>query len=202
MSYEDFTIEDLRLNFNIRDKRVYMFDNINPVSPSSWLNQTLAYAKELPVKSEKARSELIITPILLELRAKNNNYFTFYSGDTLPADKEKGLNGECDFMLAKETLSFSINTPIISIVEAKKQNIELGIEQCAAQMLGAKYYNEKHGQPLEKIYGCVTTADIWHFMCLENDDLLIDMNEYFINDLNLLLGVFQYIIDYYKEVLG
>ncbi len=108
MAYTDFTLSDLRNKFKLENKVVDMFGGkqIKSIAPSEILRQQLAEAEELPIKSEKARSELIITPILLELRRRNNKFFTIYSGDSLIVDKEKGLTGECDFILAKETGSF------------------------------------------------------------------------------------------------
>jgi hypothetical protein len=42
----------------------------------------------------------------------------------------------------------------------------VGVPQCAAQLLGAKLYNEKKGVKLDKIYGCVTTGNEWLFLCM------------------------------------
>ncbi|MEN0051346.1 MAG: hypothetical protein AAF806_30050 [Bacteroidota bacterium] len=203
MAYSDFTLSDLQTQFGIRNQVVDLFDDakIEPLKLSKILAQQLQEAEELPIKSEKARSELIITPILLELRRINKKFFTIYSGDTLVADKDRGLVGECDFILAKETGSFSINVPIISIVEAKKQDMESGINQCAAQLYGAKVFNEKSNTILSKIYGCVTTADNWKFMVIEGDLIKIDNATYYKSEIGKVLSIFQEIIDYYKSVL-
>jgi hypothetical protein len=84
------------------------------------LKNSLQIAKELPIKSEKAKSESIVFPILVELRKRNNNFFTIHSGDTLNADEAHGLEGECDFILAKESDTYNINFPIFQLLEAKK----------------------------------------------------------------------------------
>ena len=128
-------------------------------------------------------------PILIDLMKKNEKFFTIYSGDYLNADKEKGLAGECDFILSKNVGSFEINTPIFTIVEAKKNDVEIGIPQCAAQMLGAKYYNKDAGQNIEKIYGCVTTADDWIFLRLEGNKLTIDNRKYYLGEVGVVLGL-------------
>jgi len=203
MAYSDFTLSDLRTQFKIENRLTALFDQsvITPIQASPTLQQQLQEASELPIKSEKARSELIITPILLELRRLNNKFFTIYSGDSLVADKSKGLTGECDFILAKETGSFSVNVPILTIVEAKKQDIEIGINQCAAQLYGAQLFNQQSGTPLEQIYGCVTTADNWKFMRLTDRLVEIDQQTYYKNDIAQILGVLQWIISYYKTVL-
>ncbi|MEM6965494.1 MAG: hypothetical protein AAF573_12055 [Bacteroidota bacterium] len=73
MAYKDFTLSDLREKFQIENKVIDLFDDksLLSVPPSEFLQQQLEEAQELPIKSEKARSELIISPILLELRRIN-----------------------------------------------------------------------------------------------------------------------------------
>ena len=74
------------------------------------------------------------------------------------------------------------------------------IPQCAAQMLGAKIYNEKNDVKIDCIYGCVTTGNDWKFLKLEKD-LIIDSQTFYLNEIGELLAVFQNIIDYYKKIL-
>jgi hypothetical protein len=201
MAYSDFTLEDLREKFGIQNWRRRIFGTVTPVTEiSGWLQQTLQMAEGLSVVSEKAKSEFIVVPILMELRNRNDRFFTIFSGDNLNANESQGLKGECDFILAKDIGSFDVSFPILQVVEAKKHDIDLGIPQCAAQMLGAKIYNEKKKHPLSAIYGCVTTGDDWLFMKLE-DDLLVDPRKYYLGNLGELLGAFQIIIDYYKAEL-
>jgi len=194
MAYTDFTIEDLQTKFGIENRMEHLFQKFEPLQPSDWLKTTLAIGAELNVRSEKAKSETIVFPILLEIRVRSNNFITIYSGDNLDADKANGLNGECDFIISKDNQSFNINCPILQVVEAKKHDIELGIPQCAAQMLGAKLYNEKHNKNTEYIYGCVTTGNEWLFMRL-GKNLTIDKRKYYLIELGELLAIFQYIID-------
>lgn len=123
---------------------------------------------------------------------------TLYSGDYLNVDAEKGLNGECDFIISKDIQSFEINYPIMQIVEAKNHNIQAGIPQCTAQMLGAKLYNQQNGVELDVIYGCVTAGDEWQFLKLENQTVFIDKRKYYLNQLGELVAIFQGIIDFYK----
>ncbi len=44
---------------------------------------------------------------------------------------EKGLIGECDFILAKDTHSFDVSFPIFKLAEAPKNDLEEGVRQCA-----------------------------------------------------------------------
>jgi len=198
MAYTDFTLKDLENKFGVSNKVVQLFGNLEPIEPSEWLQSTLALCAELPARSEKAKSETIVFPLLLELRKRNNNFITFYSGDNLIADELNGLKGECDFIITKDMGTYDINFPIIQIVEAKKHDIESGVSQCAAQLIGAKIFNEKNNVKLDFIYGCVTNGDEWLFMQL-GEKLAIDKKKYFLVQINKLLAVFQHIIDEYKK---
>ena len=204
MAYRDFTLEDIELQFGIRNRTDSLFaDNeITPQAPSANLVRDLEEARELPIRSEKAKSELIVVPILLELRKLTGKFFTIYSGDTLSADKERGLIGECDFLLAKDTGSFSINVPLLSVVEAKKSDIEAGIPQCSAQLVGARVFNEQRGQALPVLYGCVTTADDWKFLKLQDQVIVVDRDIYYLRELDTILGIFHHIIDRYRELFN
>ncbi|MGH9838542.1 MAG: hypothetical protein ACREEM_07150 [Blastocatellia bacterium] len=137
----------------------------------------------------------------MALSDRNDNYLTIYSGDSLNVDEVRGLKGECDFILARDTGSFEVSYPILQIVEAKKNDIEVGIPQCAAQMLGAKIFNEQNGLNPDAVYGCVTTGDDWLFLKLEHE-LLIDTRKYYLGNLGELLGVFQDIIDSFRSKVG
>lgn len=112
MAYSDFNLETLEQNFGVANKVGRLFADLPPLKSSDWLNKTLQMTAELPARSEKAKSEMIVFPILAELRQRNHKFFTIYSGDNLNVDEEKGLKGECDFILAKDTASFvSVQSP-------------------------------------------------------------------------------------------
>ena len=200
MAYGDFTLDEIEERFGIKNRVANLFTALTPMEPSNFLAEMFSNVRGLTLRSEKSKSEAIVFPLLLELRQRNDDFFTIYSGENLAADEARGLKGECDFILAKDVHSYSINYPILQVVEAKKNDLDLGVPQCAAQMVGAKVFNEKKGVRLDKIYGCVTTGDEWLFMKLEGD-LYIDERKYYLNEINELLAVFQSIIDYYKEVL-
>jgi hypothetical protein len=196
MAYSNYTLSDLREKFGIDNKQEEsLFHNIKPIEPSAWLKDTLKKAKHLPVRSEKARSEAIVFPMLTELTEYNQHRIIFYSGENLDADKKNKLNGECDFIVSKNIGSYTLNIPIFALVEAKKNDFDEGIPQCAAQMLGARLYNQKMKQPIEVIYGCVTTAEQWLFLKLEGNTFYIDTEKYGLQTPDIILGVLQHIVE-------
>lgn len=202
MAYSDFSLETLEEEFGISNKVEQLFVDLPPLPLSDWLTNTLQMTAELPARSEKAKSEMIVFPILAELRQRNHKFFTIYSGDNLNVNDEQGLKGECDFILAKDTASFTLNCPIMSVVEAKKNDTAVGVAQCGAQLIGARQFNEKKGVELPFLYGCVTTGDDWLFMKLEQEVLFIDIKKYYFVEVGEVLAVFQSIIDVYKNILN
>ena len=200
MGYSDYTFEKIKEKFGVENRRANLAFEIVHQEPSDFLQQHLRIASKLSIKSEKSRSEAIVFPLLLDVRERNNDFFTIYSGDNMNVNDD--LKGECDFILAKDIQSYDVNYPIIQIVEAKKHDIEdLGVPQCAAQLIGAKLFNQKNGIELKKIYGCATTGKIWQFLVLEGNTIYVDEKQYYIGNLPELLGAFQFIIDYYKREL-
>ncbi len=195
MAYSDFTAKQLIDRFNVRFTADSILGKVQPIEPSDWLKTTIKIGQKVGFSSEKSRSERLVSPVLLELSQRNNNVFTVYSGELLNADDKNGLNGECDFMLSFSKIIEFVTAPIFCITEAKKQNIEQGIIQCAAQLIGAKKFNENEDKSLKTIYGCSTTGIEWSFLKLENDVITIDRQRFYITNLPSLLGALQYIID-------
>jgi hypothetical protein len=183
MSYSDFNLKQVREQFQLTLIDVDdLFCNAIDVSISQSLIEILNYNVPLAmaIGTEKAKSELIVTNILLEVRKKLDNKISFFSGINLDVDKEKGLIGFCDFVISKSQEQFCLSAPIITLVEAKNDNIGSGLGQCIAEMLAASLFNEKEKKPLATLYGVVTTGNIWKFLKLENNTVYIDLKEYYI----------------------
>lgn len=197
MPYTEFNLSQAKKSFELTEHRSALFADIKAIPSSDWLKEALDIGLELALStsSEKARSEFIITPILFELERKNNKQLAIYSGERLDVDKDKGLTGECDFILSKGSITHSIQSPIFALVEAKKNDISLGLGQCVAQMVGATLYNQNENNPIKHIYGCVTTGEDWQFLRLQDKQLHIDNKRYYINDVNIILAILQSIVE-------
>jgi len=110
------------------------------------------------------------------------------------AGEQDGLNGECDFMLSFSLIQDFVIAPIFSITEAKKQDIEQGTVQCAAQLIAANILNQKDNYPFKTLFGCSTTGTEWRFLKLEDKTITLDIGRYYLNDLNQLLSILQHIV--------
>src|SRR5688572_21265181 len=107
MSYSDFSIEMVRHQFGISVRDCALFEPMSDVAPSPWLRETLARGEAPAFISEKARAEFVVAPILMECRERMQNRVNIFSGIRLDIDSQKGLTGQCDFILAR-TLSTKV----------------------------------------------------------------------------------------------
>ena len=194
MAYRDFTLEQVEEKFGVTTTLVDLFPGVSPLPVPGWLQESLRRGTRLALVSEKSRSEFIVAPILLACRELSGDIVAIYSGQNLNVDPSKGLLGECDFILARSEPLPVLHAPLITIVEAKRNDIELGLGQCAAQMVGARQFNLQRGRPVGSMFGCVTTGEVWQFLKLEASQLGLDRQRCNIDKLGMILAVIQAMI--------
>jgi len=192
MSYSDFTIDQVQESFGIAlIVNQSLFSDIAGATPSDRL--LLDLHENLPltiaINSEKARSEFLIAPVLAEVRRRLNYQCSLFSGTEFSVEPERGLRGYCDFILSAGTEQYFISAPIVTIVEAKNENISAGLGQCIAEMVAAQQFNIKKNHPIDSIYGVVTTGTNWRFLRLREKVVIIDSVEYYINQVDKILAI-------------
>ena len=191
MSYSEFTLESVERQLGVTPQETMLFPNLPVVQVPSWLPECLARGTRLALISEKARSEFIVAPILLAAREISGDQFAVFSGQRLDVDPDKGLVGECDFILAIGPALPPLHAPIVTVVEAKKNDIEVGLGQCIAQMVAGRKFNEGAGRAISPVYGCVTTGETWQFLRLADQTALLNRDRYYLNNVSGILGVLQ-----------
>ncbi len=192
MAYSDFTLTDIKQKFQITiDEETDLFSGVSEVPASAWLTETLSESVQLAlaIGSEKARSELIIAPLLLAFRKISPRKISLFSGLNFNVDPALGLTGFCDFIISRSPEQLMITAPVLIAIEAKNENINAGMPQCMAAMIGARIFNERENQPISTIYGVVTAGNLWRFLKLEANVIFIDRSEYHISQVDKILGI-------------
>ena len=193
MAYSDFTtLTKVREAFGLTiEESINLFTETPEVLPSSHLQTTLNENVFLAtaINTEKARAELIIAPVLLELRRIFDFQIGFFSGSEFNVDLQAGLSGYCDYILTASKESYEIRTPVVTLVEAKNESIKSGLGQCIAEMVAAQLFNQRNGDAIAIIYGAVTTGTDWKFLKLTDKTVCIDKRDYFINEVSQILGI-------------
>lgn len=194
MPYTDFSLDTISNSLGVSAEQADLFPGLPPAPISSWLRETLDRGKRQVLLSEKARSEFLVVPILLATQELSGGTIAIFSGQRLDVDPAIGLVGECDFILAATLPLPGLRAPLVTIVEAKKHDIEGGIWQCIAQMVGAQVFNERSGRPVAEVYGCVTNGDVWQFLRLAGKVAAIDRARYYMDNVGGILAVFAAIV--------
>jgi len=195
LAYDDFTLEAVEKLLGVPPQPADLFKGLEPLPVPPWLRDLLTKGMQLSLLSEKARSEFIVVPILLASRELSHEAVAIYSGQRLDVNPERGLVGECDFILAATPPVPLLRAPLVTIVKAKKNDIESGLGQCVAQMVGARLSNEKTGRRSAPVHGCVTTGEAWQFLRLEPAAVSIDRSRYYIDNVGAILAVMLAIIE-------
>ena len=197
MAYSDFTLQETVQRFQLTlEEQHDLFAAIPNIVPSDALRTILAenVPLALAIQTEKARSELIIAPVLVEVRKLVQRQISLFSGVDFPVDVAQGLNGVCDFLIARSPEQFFIRAPVVVIVEAKNENIKAGLGQCSATMVAAQVFNAREGTGITTVYGAVTTGNIWKFLQLAGTTISIDFPEYHIERVGKIVGVLLAIV--------
>lgn len=192
MAYGDFDLKTAVQTFALtEDRNTDLFAHVEPLEPSDfrriWLEEFAPVA--LGVNTEKARSEFIIAPILAEAKRRCETIVNVLPGLAFEVDKERGLTGFCDFLIARSAEFFYLQRPILAVVEAKREDIIGGLGQCVAEMVAIQLFNEREGTTVPEVYGAVTSGSIWRFLKLTGRALFIDLPEYYLRDVTKILGI-------------
>ena len=159
-----------------------------------------AILEDLPwaiaVDTEKARSEAIINPMLLEVRRLLDRKVSVFSGEEFNVDAVAGLNGVCDFLISRSPEQLTVEAPAIVVVEAKKSDLKSGTGQCIAEMVAAQRFNASKGQAIQAIYGCITSGTAWRFFKLSGQTITIDLMDYPLPPPDQILGFFVWMVQH------
>ncbi|MFM6129466.1 MAG: hypothetical protein ACKPBV_12140 [Sphaerospermopsis kisseleviana] len=198
MAYSDFTLSILKNKFSlIVVEETNIFSNYPLRQPASWLADFLEanLSLALAINTEKARSELILAPIMVELKHHFNNQISLFSGTEFNIVPESGLNGRVDFLISRSPEQLDIEVPVAIIVEAKNENLNAGIPQCIAELIAANQFNENQKNSIPILYGVVTTGSLWKFLQLEGNTVTIDLNEYPLQPLEKIVGILTQFVE-------
>ncbi len=197
MAYNNFTLNMLIQQFGLHIVTKFnTFSEAVPVVPSVRLRETLAETVPLAleVSTEKARSELIISPVLVEARRPFIDQISLFSGVDFTVDADAGLSGVCDYIFSLSPMQLVVQAPVLAVVEAKNDNLKSGLAQCMAEMLAAQKFNARRGTETPVLYGVVTTGSAWKFLRLSGVEVIIDETEYHIEQLETILGILVFMV--------
>ena len=191
MSYREFVLSDVEARLGLTISIERLFPNVVETAPRPGFLDTITEGVTVAqgVDSEKARSEFVIAPILLEFRRLRGNQNALFSGVEFNVDPEQGLNGYCDFLITRSPRLYIVTAPVIAVAEGKNDNVNSGLGQCIAEMRAAWVFNVSKNERIAQVFGASTTGTHWKFLRLRDTLVTLDADDYFIRDLGKILGI-------------
>lgn len=196
MAYSDFNLKSVKQAFSLKtEEQSDLFAKVGDAKVSehlqAWMQEMVPLG--LTIGTQKARSEMIIVPILVEARRLLQRRVSLFSGIEFDVAPEQGLTGTCDFVFSKSPEQLMLTSPSLVIVGSKKEDVNGEIASCIAQMVAARIFNEREETNLKIIYGAVTAGSIWKFLKLEGQTVFVDRTEYYLPQMGRILGILSHI---------
>jgi hypothetical protein len=89
-----------------------------------------------------------------------------------------------------------LESPLVIIAEARKNDFEQGWGQCLAELVAAQRINRDPNFP---VYGIVTDGNLWQFGKLVEDVLTKNLKNYTIDNWDQLFGALNFIFQAITE---
>jgi hypothetical protein len=146
--------------------------------------------------SEWAVCENLLFPVLDEVARSYYDYLAIWSHVSLYHGDR--MLGTPDYLIAKRSpLSIEvIDTPLAMIMEAKKNDFDLGWGQCLAAMYAAQTLN---GDSERVVYGGVSDGLIWRFGKLQEQTFTRDTKDYALSRLDELFAALNHVLQLCKQ---
>jgi hypothetical protein len=125
----------------------------------------------------------------MEVRRQLEGRISLFSGVEFNVDQEQGLRGVCDFLISLSPEQLAIEAPVVTVVEAKNENVKQGVIQCIAELIAAQRFNRERGNAIATVFGAVTTGSIWKFARLQESVASVDRTEYHISQVERIVGI-------------
>ena len=187
MAFSDFKkLSEVQEQFRIKymTSDLFQIEAANP--PEQFLQEFQFTIQNINVfSSEASRCEAIMFPVLREVyKAYADNYALWIRE---PIIYDEILSGTPDYLIAtKSELGMTVvGTPLIILVEAKKNDFEQGWGQCLAELVAAQKINDAPDVP---VYGIVSDGERWQFGKLVDDGFTQNRTTFSIDNLPILFG--------------
>ncbi|RKZ47609.1 MAG: hypothetical protein DRR16_20055 [Candidatus Parabeggiatoa sp. nov. 3] len=146
--------------------------------------------------SEASRSELIISPLLREMYKNHSEKYSFWIQKSIVFDAV--LSGTPDYIFSKKSSlgKTVLETPIVIVVEAKKNDFEQGWGQCLAELVASQKINENVEKP---VYGIVTDGNLWQFGRLKIDIFTKNEKNYTIDNSSRIYGALEFLANLIEQ---
>ena len=200
MAFSDFkAIPEVQERFRIRHVENDFIETENSADPSEQFLQEFEFNREYidVFASEGARCEAVIFPVLREVYKRYAEDYALWIKKPIAYDDV--LSGTPDYFIStrSELGKLVVGTPLIMLVEAKKNDFEIGWGQCLAELVAAQKINEDMEHP---VYGIVSDGTLWQIGHLVGETFTQNRTSFSVDNLPVLFGAIDSVFRAASEV--
>ncbi len=194
MAFSDFkTIPEVLERFRIRyaAKDFVRIEETEGFPSSQFLQELEFSIQHINVfASEASRCETLIFPVLREVYKGYADTYVLWIQQSIAYDET--LSGTPDYLVStRSELGLPVvGTPLIILVEAKKNDFEQGWGQCLAELVAAQKINAAPDVP---VYGIVSDGKLWEFGRLAGDAFTRNRTSVTMDNLPALFGAVDFV---------
>ncbi len=158
-----------------------------PLPCSDFLKERLHRLEKIFDLRGYEESKKLLIDALCEESILPYDHLKIWKGAALQSDE---LNGNVDYLVA-ESREY-LEAPILCIVEAKKDDFEMGLSQCLVEMQACQWNNRQINHPID-VLGIVTNGTTWQFYRLTPQNQAYETPPYSMGGLEMVLGCLRHI---------
>jgi len=192
MSFSQFkNIAEVQKEYKIKYEEGIFISTLDIVVPQAFIEEFRFNKENIDIfSSEASRSELIISPLLREIYKRHSKNYSFWIKK--PISFNEVLSGTPDYIFSKRSAlgKTVLETPIVIVVEAKKNDFEQGWGQCLAELVASQKINNNE---TNSVYGVVTDGNLWQFGRLQEHLFTKNEKNYTIDNMQELFGALEHL---------
>jgi hypothetical protein len=166
-----------------------------PMEPSAFFKERLHRLEQLFDLQSYEESKKLLIDAICEEAILITQHLKIWKGAQLESDTTAGY---VDYLIAERKRY--LESPLLCIIEAKKDDFEQGLAQCLVEMQACQWQNHQVNHDAD-ILGIVTNGEGWQFYKLLMTGVVYETPLYSVGDMELLLGRLRYIFQLCEQNL-
>jgi hypothetical protein len=190
-NFSGFDVKNAMQALSLLELNEWRID-FQPVAPTPLFHENMERLKHFDLSSTERAKELIIDEIFKEALVGESALKIWKAAPLSSND----LTGEADYLIAPRRRYLA--TPLLCVVEAKRDDFEKGLAQCLVEMKACRDNNTQDGHLID-VYGIVTNGSGWVFYWFDLENKVWETVMYSLANIDQLLGVLGYVFDKCEE---
>jgi len=165
-----------------------------PYEPSPFLAERLRRLENFDLSFSERSRELVIDAFCEEVIDRHRDLKIWKAA---PLESDDAI-GQADYLVAPRKAY--LTTPLLCVIEAKKDDFEQGLAQCLVEMDACAWVNQRAGLTIDS-YGIVTNGETWKFYRLTTNHEVFETLPYALGDRDRVLSILDQIFSACQDLL-